>query len=166
MLGRTYDAEVCSISRTLEIFGERWSLLIMRNALFAGHTRFGEFQLSLGIATNVLTARLEHLVLAGVMERMPGDTAEYHLTDRGRDLLPVLVALTEWGDRWSAPSGKPVLYRHEAGQHSVRMQLSCEICGPLTTTDDVEALPGPGMPTDRGARMLQRHRERHNHSRG
>jgi DNA-binding HxlR family transcriptional regulator len=163
MLGKSYDAEVCSISRTLEVFGERWTMLIMRNALFAGHTRFGEFQRSLGLATNILAARLEHLVEMNVMERSTADSAQYVLTDRGRELVPALVALTEWGDRWAAPHGKPVLYRHDAGIHPVRMQVVCDECGPLDDTDDVEALPGPGMPDDRAARMLQRHHERNAH---
>ena len=162
MLGNRYDSQVCSISRTLEVVGERWSLLIMRNALFAGSTRFVEFQRSLGIATNVLAARLAHLVDQGVLERVPhdGDQAEYRPTGKGRDLLPVLIALTEWGDRWAAPNGAPVLYRHGDAAHPVRMSLVCEECGPLEDATDVEALPGPGMPEPLAARLRERHRAR------
>ncbi len=162
VLGRTYESQVCSISRTLEVFGERWTLLIMRTALFADASRFGEFQRSLGIATNVLAARLEHLVEAGVMDRVGADgAAEYRLTDRGRDLLPSLVALTEWGDRWAAPAGEPVHYRHASGEHPVHVRLVCDVCGELDTTEEVEALPGPGMPDELAARLLARHRARH-----
>src|SRR5882672_805709 len=100
MLGRTYDKEVCSAARALEIAGERWSLLILRNAAFAGMTRFTDFQESLGIAPNVLTARLEHFVDEGLMTASPASTgyAEYHLTDKGLGFKPVIIALTEWGD--------------------------------------------------------------------
>lgn len=163
MLGSRYDTQVCSISRTLEVVGERWTLLIMRNALFAGSTRFVEFQRSLGIATNVLAARLGRLVEEGVLERVARDDrdqAEYHPTGKGRDLLPALVALTEWGDRWAAPDGAPVLYRHADGEHPVRMALVCDECGPLEDSTDVEALPGPGMPEPLAARLRERHRAR------
>jgi DNA-binding HxlR family transcriptional regulator len=169
MLGRNYDSQVCSISRTLEVFGERWTFLIMRSALFAESKRFVDFQRSLGIATNVLADRLEHLVESGVMEKVlvekgAGESPEYRLTERGRDLLPAMIALTEWGDRWAAPAGEPVLYRHRAGEHPVHMQLVCDICGPLDHVDDqeeIEALPGPGMPAPQAERLLERHRAKH-----
>ena len=163
MLGRTYESQVCSISRTLEVFGERWTFLILRNALFAESTRFSAFQKNLGIATNVLTSRLDHLVEEGVMERVTNDAGEgeYRLTPRGQDLAPALIALTEWGDRWAAPDGAPILYRHGRDEHPVRMQLVCDICGPLDDTTEVEALPGPGMPEALAARVLERHRLRH-----
>src|ERR1700712_3401895 len=118
MLGRTYDSQVCSIARALEVVGERWTLLILRNAVFAGTTRFRDFQLSLGIATNVLASRLDALVDSGIMERPTApDRASAHqyvLTDKGRELTPVLIALTEWGDRWAAPEGPPIRYVHDA----------------------------------------------------
>jgi len=163
MLGRTYETQVCSISRTLEVFGERWTFLILRNALFAESTRFSEFQKSLGIATNVLASRLDHLVEEGVMERVTtaSGEGEYRLTARGQDLAPALIALTEWGDRWAAPNGAPILYRHGADEHPVRMQLVCDVCGPLDDATEVEALPGPGMPEPLAARVLERHRLRH-----
>jgi DNA-binding HxlR family transcriptional regulator len=164
MLGRTYESQVCSISRTLEVFGERWTFLIMRSALFAESKRFVDFERSLGIATNVLTDRLEHLVESGVMERVAkdaGDSAEYRLTERGRDLVPAMIALTEWGDRWAAPRGEPVLYRHRAGEHPVRMKLVCDICGVIDDREEIEALPGPGMPEPQAERLLERHRAKH-----
>jgi DNA-binding HxlR family transcriptional regulator len=157
MLGRTYDSQVCSIARALEIVGERWTLLILRNAVFAGMTRFRDFQLSLGIATNVLASRLDALVDAGIMERPPApDRASAHLyvlTDKGRDLTPVLIALTEWGDRWAAPDGPPIRYVHDACGLPVATSVSCARCGQLTDPVGVVALPGPGMPPDRAARV-------------
>src|SRR4051794_25667494 len=99
MLGRLYEGQICSAARTLEIVGERWSLLIIRNAMFAGATRFTDFQRSLGIAPNILTKRLADFVEAGIFELRPGDAghAEYQLTGKGLDLQPVIVALTAWG---------------------------------------------------------------------
>lgn len=159
MLGKTYDTQVCSISRALEVVGERWSLLILRNALFAGSTRYGEFQRSLGIATNVLQDRLDGFVEAGIMVRRAPDQAgpiEYLLTDKGRDLQPALIALTEWGDRWAAPDGPPILYRHDACGAPVRDELVCDSCGRIDDGAEVLALAGPGMPPDRAERINRR----------
>ncbi|MDT0156207.1 helix-turn-helix domain-containing protein [Microbacterium sp. ARD32] len=147
MLGRTYDGEVCSIARSLEIVGERWTLLIIRNALFAGATRFGDFQRRLGIATNVLAARLDGLVTAGVMERSSSAaTAEYLLTEKGRDLRGALVALTDWGDRWAAPDGPPIIYRHDGCTGEVHGRIVCDACG--AEPDAATASRGPGMPEE------------------
>jgi len=160
MLGTTYDTQVCSIARALELVGERWTLLILRNALFAGSTRYGEFQRSLGIATNILQNRLDGLVAAGIMERRPSaqqpDVSEYVLTAKGRDFAPALVALTEWGDRWAAPDGPPILYRHATCGSDVAVHVDCATCGPVTDFADIQALPGPGMPKDRADRVRQR----------
>ena len=92
MLGKTYDTQVCSIARSLELVGERWSLLIIRDALFAAVTRFGDFQHNLGIATNVLASRLDSFVASGIMRR--DGSADYILTDKGRALTVALIALT------------------------------------------------------------------------
>lgn len=160
MLGKTYDAEVCSIARALEVVGERWSVLIVRNALFAGSTRFSDFQRSLGIATNILTTRLDGFVDAGIMRRHrysdQPEAFEYLLTDKGRDLAPALIALTEWGDRWSAPDGPPILYRHTVCGSEVSHQVVCATCGRVDDAAEVLALPGPGMPADRVVRMEKR----------
>ena len=99
MLGNSYEGQVCSAARSLEVVGERWSLLIIRDALFAGVTRFSDFLRRLGLARNVLAARLEGFVGAGIMERFsPEGSAyeEYRLTEKGRDLAPVIIALTAW----------------------------------------------------------------------
>ena len=148
VLGRTYERENCSAARTLELVGERWSLLIIRNAMFAGSTRFTDFQRRLGIAPNILAARLERFVDAGLMETRPvadgSDTREYVLTEPGLDLQTVLVALTEWGDRWVAPHGPPRVYVHDGCGGSVRQRLGCDQCGAEPGRGEVAARPGPG----------------------
>lgn len=157
MLGKTYDSEVCSAARTLELVGERWSLLIIRNALFAAATRYSDFQKRLGIATNVLQTRLDGFVDAGIMKRhrysQNPDLYEYVLTDKGRDLGGVIIALTRWGDRWAAPNGPPVLYSHEACGGDVSQQTVCATCGTVHDAAEVRARPGPGMPAELAGRM-------------
>src|SRR6266576_2211008 len=141
MLGRTYDKEVCSAARALEIAGERWSLLILRNAAFADMTRFTDFQKSLDIAPNVLAARLEHFVETGIMTTSGGPEGyqTYHLTKKGLDFKPVIIALTEWGDRWAAPDGPPIVYEHtDCGGH-VTLGLECELCGKSPAVGEVSA---------------------------
>jgi DNA-binding HxlR family transcriptional regulator len=148
MLGRTYDRENCSAARALEIVGERWSLLIIRNAMFGGLARFTEFQRALGIAPNILINRLDRFVDADLMRTRPlaGDreTHEYVLTPKGLDLQPVIIALTAWGDRWEAPQGPPILYQHDGCGGRVRQHLSCENCGAEPGPDEVVARVGPG----------------------
>lgn len=148
MLGRTYERENCSAARALEIVGERWSLLIIRNALFTGQTRFTEFQRDLGIAPNILSNRLDRFVAAGLMQTRPltddHETREYVLTNKGLDLQPVIIALTEWGDRWAAPQGPPVSYQHDGCGGPARLQLRCGDCGADLAPTQVIARPGPG----------------------
>jgi DNA-binding HxlR family transcriptional regulator len=148
MLGNSYEGQVCSAARALEVVGERWSLLIIRDALFGGVTRFSDFLRRLGLARNILAARLDGFVDAGIMERFPpagSSYQEYRLTEKGRDLAPVIIALTYWGDRWAAPDGPPIIYRHlgcggEAGQ-----QLVCGRCQAVIGQDQVGIELGPGM---------------------
>jgi DNA-binding HxlR family transcriptional regulator len=153
MLGKTYESQVCSIARALEVVGERWSLLIIRDALFAGSTRYGDFQRSLGIATNVLQDRLDGFVEAEIMYRQQAAETpavyEYVLTEKGRGLGPALIALTEWGDRWAAPDGPPILYHHKTCGSDVHHQVLCETCGPIGDVSEVGVRPGPGMPSER-----------------
>ena len=157
MLGKTYDSEVCSAARALELVGERWTLLIVRNALFAGATRYNDFRKDLDIATNILKARLDSLVNAGIMERrrysQNPELYEYPLTDKGRELVYVILALTEWGDRWSAPDGPPILYTHTVCGAGVSLQTVCANCGEVHKPEEVQARPGPGMPADKAARF-------------
>jgi DNA-binding HxlR family transcriptional regulator len=153
MLGRAYDQEVCSAARALEIAGERWSLLILRNAAFAGMTRFTDFQKSLAIAPNVLAARLEHFVETGLMTTSgeSGGHQTYHLTKKGLDFKPVIIALTEWGDRWAAPDGPPIVYEHDGCGGRVRHELYCKRCA---------ASPRPRDVTARKTAVMARLRER------
>jgi DNA-binding HxlR family transcriptional regulator len=157
MLGKTYETEVCSAARALEVVGERWSLLIIRNALFAGATHFNDFR-TLGIATNILKNRLDGFVDAGIMQRRNysrhPEHYEYLLTDKGRELAPVIVALTEWGDRWAAPDGPPVLYAHSVCGGPITLPTTCANCGRVHDPSEVRARPGPGMPADIAARMV------------
>lgn len=156
MLGRTYERENCSAARALEVAGERWSLLILRDAIFRGRTRFSEFQTSLGIATNVLAGRLERFVADGLMELRPipghPDQSEYRLTEKGLDFTGALVALTAWGDKWSALDGPPIDYRHDTCGGPVTTELRCATCNSLVQPGDVHAEPGPGSRRKRARR--------------
>jgi len=167
MLGRTYDREVCSAARALEIAGERWSLLILRNAAFAGMSRFTEFQASLGVAPNVLAARLESFVAEGLMSVSTSTTGhpEYRLTDKGLDFKPVIVALTAWGDRWAAPDGAPIAYGHEGCEGVVHSRLRCDACGKELAADEVVARKTPAMERARQRRRSPGGRARPGRSR-
>ncbi|WP_370618451.1 winged helix-turn-helix transcriptional regulator [Mumia sp. Pv 4-285] len=151
MLQKTYDSQICSLARALELVGERWSLLIVRDALFAGVTRFNDFQHNLGIATNVLASRLEAFVDAGIMERreVHGSPRQhtYALTAKGRDLAPTLVALTSWGDRWATDGEPPILFHHADCGAAVGVETTCARCGAVGH-DGVQVAPGPGMPAE------------------
>jgi DNA-binding HxlR family transcriptional regulator len=162
VLGRTYEREVCSAARALEIAGERWSLLVLRNAAFAGHTRFTEFQESLGIAPNILAARLEHFVADGIMSVTdgPGGHPEYRLTNKGVDFKPVIIALTQWGDRWAAPEGPPVVYEHNQCGGHVSSRLYCDKCGKSPARKDVVARSTEVLERERQRRRLARSRPR------
>ncbi len=153
MLGSDYPGQVCSIARALEVVGERWSLLVVRD-LFLGLRRFDDLQADLGIARNVLAARLEKLVAAGIVERRPYSERpprhEYRLTDRGRDLWPTLHALMAWGDEHvAAPGGPPtvVVHRGACGGPLDRRGV-CSRCGELVGARELRAVPGPGAPPD------------------
>ena len=142
MLGREYPDEVCSISRALEVVGERWTLLILRDAVL-GLSSFEEFRESLGIATNVLTARLKLLCDEGLLSRVAEEDrpqrARYLLTDKGRGLAPVLFALMKWGDRhYPTPDGPPRLTLHRDCGGNVDLTLCCAECGDFVTLDTLE----------------------------
>jgi len=124
MLGRLYEGQDCSACRTLELIGERWSLLIIRDAMFRGYTTFSQFQKALGIASNVLTKRLEGFVQDGLMEHRPasgvGEPGEYRRTPRALELKPILIALTEWGDKWVSEG--PSVFLDKRGGEPVELQ--------------------------------------------
>src|SRR5262249_57369250 len=156
MLGRTYDGQHCSAARALEAVGERWSLLIIRDAIFRQTTRFSDFQRNLGIAPNVLTSRLEHFVEAGLMQAKRysdhHDLREYALTPKGLSLQPVIIALTAWGDQWAAPAGPPVLYVHHGCGGQIHQRLACQDCDTSPPPAQVTTRPGPGARTTQPAR--------------
>ncbi|MET8545972.1 helix-turn-helix domain-containing protein [Kitasatospora sp. NPDC004799] len=152
---RRIDPANCSMGRALSVVGERWSLLIVREAL-DGASRFGEFRARLGIASNLLSTRLDGLVGAGVLRRVayqePGDRQrfEYRLTAKGRDLRPTVIALLAWGDKYLADEeGPSVVVRHgTAGDHDcdepVALVLECAAGHSHLTPDAVYRSPGPG----------------------
>jgi DNA-binding HxlR family transcriptional regulator len=146
MLGNTYDGQICSIARSLELIGERWTLLIIRDA-FLGVRRFDDFQRSLGVARNVLQGRLERLVEGGILERVRyqerPERFEYRLTEMGIDLWPVVVSLLHWGDKHVAPDGPAMLLEHRDCGGSVNDRRICDACGALLGPRDVRALRGP-----------------------
>jgi DNA-binding HxlR family transcriptional regulator len=148
MLGNTYDTQICSVARTLELIGERWTVLIIRDA-FLGVRRFDDFQRSLGIARNVLQGRLERLTESGIMERVRyqerPERFEYKLTDKGLDLWPVVVALLKWGDRHAAPEGPALILEHRGCGGQVNDRRICDECGAMLERRDVRALPGPAQ---------------------
>jgi DNA-binding HxlR family transcriptional regulator len=148
----------CSIARTVEVVGERWTPLVLRD-LFLGVTRFEDIQRDLGIARNVLAERLETLVESGIAERRPyqGNPPrhDYVLTDKGRELYRVLLALMAWGDRWTAgEAGPPVKLRHESCGKLTTPELTCSCCGEPLTLDTVTALAGPGGRRKAGTRVV------------
>jgi DNA-binding HxlR family transcriptional regulator len=155
MLKNTYDSQVCSAARTLEVVGERWTMLILREA-FLGVRRFDEIQEDLGIARNVLATRLQKLVDEGVLAKRG---REYVLTEKGLDLWPVLHSLMLWGDRHDvAPGGPPMLLEHRGCGGEVDDHRLCAKCGQRLTARDVRAHPGPGAPEDHP--VTQRYRAR------
>ncbi|GAA0491257.1 HxlR family transcriptional regulator [Paractinoplanes deccanensis] len=156
MRTRRIDPVNCSVARSLAVVGERWSLLIVREAL-DGARRFGEFHARLGIAKNLLTTRLDSLVAAGVLRRVPYQEPgsrqrfAYELTEQGEALRPTLVALLEWGDKYlPTPEGPSVIVRHRpaddeaACDEPVRVVLQCAAGHTHLHPEDICRTPGPG----------------------
>lgn len=138
----------CSIARTLDVIGEPWSPLILRN-VYVGITRFEQLQQDLGISRKVLTERLKWLVETGVLERREYSSRplrhEYTLTTKGMELCDLLLVMVRWGDRWLAgEAGPPVLYRHHACGEIGHVELHCSVCDRPMRATDVDVLPGPG----------------------
>jgi len=151
MLGREYD-QVCSIARTLEVLGERWTLLIIRD-VFNRRRRFEQIQENLGIARNVLTARLAWLVEQEILEkrryRERPPRFEYFLTEKGLDLWPVMVSLLHWGDRHlAAGGGPPIVIRHKECGGPVDDRRICERCGAHLGVREATVDDGPGAPPE------------------
>jgi DNA-binding HxlR family transcriptional regulator len=148
MYRKRFDGMNCSIARALDEVGEWWTLLIVRECT-QGSTRFDEFQSQLGIARNILTSRLERLIELKILERFPlperANTYGYHLTDKGMELYPVLVALMQWGDKWLTPNGKPpIKLVDNASGAPVEVAGVRSADGRDLSFRDVRYAPGPG----------------------
>jgi DNA-binding HxlR family transcriptional regulator len=150
----------CSLARGLELIGDWWSPLIIRD-LFLGVARFDELVEDLGISRNLLTRRLNVLAGNGIVARRAYQQRparyEYVLTEAGRDLVPAILALTAWGDRWAQPKeGIPIVFVHDTCGHAFRAQVTCAACGGEIRAEAVTALPGPGGAATAGTRVVAR----------
>ena len=144
----------CSLAQTLDVIGERWTLLIVRDAFF-GIRRFDQFQRDLGIARNILAARLNRLVDEEILERRPTDDSrhEYVLTDKGLDLQPVLLAMTHWGDRYEPnPKGDRVVFVERATGEPIAPMVVRSCDGRTLGPREIKAVPGPGLQPSRKRR--------------
>jgi DNA-binding HxlR family transcriptional regulator len=148
MLGKDYRGQICSAARALEIVGDRWTLLVVRDALL-GRSRFSEFERSLGVAKNVLADRLDRLVREGVLDRRAGETSghpEYLVTEKGRRLEAVLHQLMKWGDEYyPSADGPPRIAAHKGCDGNIDHELVCDRCGAQVRFSDFEIRAGPGM---------------------
>jgi DNA-binding HxlR family transcriptional regulator len=148
-LPKDYVSLGCSLSRSLEVIGERWTLLIVRDA-FYGVRRFSDFVEHLGIPRAVLSERLALLVDHGVLVKAPaasGGYAEYELTAKGLELWPIVYGLISWGDEHYAQFGTPRIFEHAADGGRIAPDMSCSACGERIDAADVEVVPGPGLAT-------------------
>jgi len=148
VLRHDYPGQACSLAKSLEVIGERWSLLIVRDVM-NGNRRFSSIQASLGVARNVLSSRLQRLVDEDILERRAYQESpprhEYFLTEKGLDLWPALIALMGWGDRHSGnPAGPPLRVVHKGCGGFVSDRGICDDCGEVLTAHDAKAVPGPG----------------------
>jgi DNA-binding HxlR family transcriptional regulator len=156
---RTAFADMtCSIARTFDLAGEPWTPLILRD-VYLGISRFDEMQRDLGISRKVLADRLERLVDHGVLQRRPYSERpprhDYVLTEKGGELVDVLLAAVAWGDRWeSRDSGSPVRIRHRSCGEITHAELHCAECGERMTHEDIDVLPGPGGSDGPGTRVV------------
>lgn len=160
-MSSAFSEFACSIARTLDVIGEWWTVLILRD-LFAGLSRYDEIQRNLGIASNILAARLKRLRDAGLVEREadPDDARRwcYRLTEKGRDLYPVLIAMMAWGDKWIAPAGQqPVLMVHQRCGQVTAAVPACSVCSQPLALDELRFLPGPGAQPGPGTAEMGRY---------
>ena len=148
----------CCLARGLDMIGDWWSPLIIRD-LFLDIARFDELVEDLGISRNLLTRRLKSLVKNGVVEQTAYQERpkryEYRLTEAGRDLVPAILALTAWGDRWARPKeGSPILFFHRTCGQQFRPQVSCSECGETIKADAVQTHAGPGGAAKSGTMLI------------
>src|SRR5258708_33693338 len=137
----------CWVAQCLEVVGEWWSMLIVRDAML-GVTRFDQFQERLGISRNILKQRLENLTDHGVLEKVPYSDHpprhEYRLTAKGQDLGPVVTTMRQWGDKYAAPEGPPIQLVHEGCGTVFHAEMTCSNCGEPVPSDEVRVVSGPG----------------------
>ncbi len=149
--GASDVSESCSIQRTLDVIGDRWTLLIIRD-IFRGVRRFSAICDDLGIAKNLLSDRLPSLVEAGVVEKIPYQDRpvrhEYCLTEKGRALSPALMAIMRWGDEWYSDDGAPTELIHDRCGTPLELQPWCTTCNAPVTATHVRSRPGPGRQPD------------------
>ncbi len=162
-LGVDYATQDCSLARTIEVVGERWTLLILRDC-FLGVRRFHDFGTRLDISKAVLTRRLTDLVEAGLLERAPrgpaGGRSDYVLTDLGESLWPVVVALVEWGDRHLSPAGPRRVFEHRACGRVLESGARCPGCGRTPAPEEIDTYAGPGAVHPRDDAVSTRLRRR------
>jgi DNA-binding HxlR family transcriptional regulator len=140
----------CSVARTMDLLGDWWTPLVLREALY-GIRRFDEFQQGLGIARNTLSDRLRRLVDEGLLEKRAYQADpvryDYLLTEKGRDFFGVIAAMTRWGDRWLADeAGPPIALHHERCGQDTHAEVVCAACGEPLTAEDTDMRMGPGYP--------------------
>lgn len=143
------DTQACSIARALAIFGDRWTLLILRDA-FMRVRRFSEFQKSLGITKHRLSDRLNRLVDTGILTKELYDEKRsryhYRLTTKGLDLYPILMSVVQWGDKWTSDQGgSPLIFTHKSCGHASKPRLVCDHCHEDVDAKEMIPGPGPGM---------------------
>ena len=148
--GEWLENDRCSIARSLEVVGERWALLVLRE-VFIGIRRFDQMQQHLGIARNILADRLRTLVAHGILEQRLYQERppryEYRLTEKGIDLYPALMMLMAWGDKHlSGRRGPALALEHKGCGHATTLTVACSECGERVTARDIRPLPGPGAP--------------------
>jgi DNA-binding HxlR family transcriptional regulator len=151
MLKRDYPTQYCSMAATLEIIGERWTILIVRD-IFLGVRRFDDLQRKLGVARNILQTRLERLVDHGILVKRPYQERpvryEYRLTTKGADLWPVLVSLLQWGDRYAIEGERPMILQHRGCGGELDDRRRCQACGTdVTVTEAIAVRTGATRPT-------------------
>jgi len=138
------------VARSVDVLGDHWNLLLIRQACL-GTRRFDDFQSALGIGRNILTQRLARLVDEGIFSKVPSQERagrhEYRLTDKGRDVYPILAAMAAWGERWlTGPEGTPLVLHHTSCEHDMRAVVVCSQCAEPLDVRAVRAKAGPGYP--------------------
>jgi DNA-binding HxlR family transcriptional regulator len=157
MKGERFARMHCSVARAAAVVADRWTVVILRD-LFLGLNRYEDLRADLGIATNILADRLDHLVAEGVVERVAYQERPvryaYELTDVGRDLYGVVLTLLTWGDQHRSVVGPPLLLVHEACGSAAEARVTCSHCGGELRPEEVRHAPGPGGRTEPGTALV------------